>query len=77
MSTITQFLDKMHIGVVGANEAAGSATKVSFQQISEAAWGVVTFALFLVLGPFSAIAAVCSLVSLAKQGNGAEPEAMF
>ena len=78
MTTITQFLDKINIGTVGANEAAGNvSTKVSFQQISEACWGVVTFALFLLLGPFSAIAAICSVVSLAKQGNGAEPEAMF
>jgi len=78
MTTITQFLDKINIGTVGVNEAAGSVSaRVFFQQISEVCWGVVTFALFLLLGPFSAIAAICSVVSLAKQGNGAEPEAMF
>lgn len=78
MTTITQFLDKINIGSVGVSEAAGSVpVRVSFQQISEALWGVATFALFLLLGPFSAIAAICSVISLAKQGNGAEPEAMF
>ncbi len=78
MTTITQFLDKISIGTVGVGEAAGSdPVKVSFQQVSEGFWGVVTFALFLLLGPFSAIAAICSVISLAKQGNGVEPEAMF
>ena len=78
MTTITQFLDKINIGGLGADEVTGSVpVRVSFHQISEALWGVATFALFLLLGPFSAIAAICSVVSLAKQGNGAEPEAMF
>ena len=77
MTTITQFLDKINIGVLGVDEAAGSVSaRVSFQQIGEAFWGIAAFALFLLLGPFSAIAAICSVVSLAKQGNGAEPEAM-
>ena len=78
MTTITQFLDKINLSGLGAEEAReGAAAKVSFQQISEACWGVATFALFLLLGPFSAIAAICSVISLAKQGNGVEPEAMF
>jgi len=78
MTTITQFLDKINMGSVGVSEAAGSVTtKVSFQQVSEAFWGVATFALFLLLGPFSVIAAICSVISLAKQANGPEPEAMF
>lgn len=78
MTTITQFLDKINIGVLGVEETEGNVSaKVSFQKISEAVWGVATFALFLVLGPFSVIAAICSVVSLAKQGNGVEPEAMF
>ena len=78
MTTITQFLDKINMGAVSVDEAAGSVpVRVSFKQISEAFWGVVTFALFLLLGPFSAIAAICSVISLARQGTGAEPEAMF
>ena len=78
MTTITQFLDKINLSGLGADETRGSLpTRVSFQQVSEACWGIATFALFLILGPFSAIAAICSVVSLAKQGNGAEPEAMF
>ena len=78
MTTITQFLDKINLSGLGADEARGSApARVSFQQVSEACWGVATFVLFLLLGPFSAIAAICSVISLAKQGNGVEPEAMF
>ena len=78
MTTITQFLDKIHIGAVGVEERKKSVpARVSFRQISEVFWGIATFVLFLLLGPFSAIAAICSVVSLAKQGNGAEPEAMF
>lgn len=77
MTTITQFLDKINIGVVGVDEAVKRVpARVSFRKISEVFWGVTTFVLFLLLGPFSAIAAICSVVSLAKQGNGAEPEAM-
>ena len=77
MTTITQFLGKINSGVLGVGEAKGSVgAKVSFRQISEALWGIATFALFLLLGPFSAIAAICGVVSLAKQGTGAEPEAI-
>ena len=78
MTTITQFLDKINIGALGVDEATGNVpARVSFRQVSEVCWGIVTFALFLLLGPFSAIAAICSVVSLAKQGSGTEPEAMF
>ena len=78
MTTITQFLDKINISAFGADETTGNVqTRVSFQQISETCWGIATFALFLLLGPFSAIAAICSVVSLAKQGAGAEPESLF
>ncbi|MFA6464280.1 MAG: hypothetical protein WC256_13700 [Desulfurivibrionaceae bacterium] len=78
MTTITQFLDRFNFGGLSADEATGSVVpvRVSFQQISETFWGVATFVLFLLLGPFSAIAAICSVISLAKQGNGVEPEAM-
>ena len=77
MTTITQFLDKINLGVLGADEATVRVpARISFQQVSEACWGIATFVLFLLLGPFSAIAAIWSVISLAKQGNGAEPEAM-
>ena len=77
MTTITQFLDKINIGTLGADETTVDLrSRVSFQRVSETFWGVATFALFLLLGPFSAIAAICSVISLAKQGNGTEPEAM-
>jgi hypothetical protein len=75
MTTITQLLDKMNIGALAHDETTGKVSaKVSFQQISEIFWGIATFLLFLLLGPFSAVAAICSVISLAKQGNGAEPE---
>lgn len=78
MTTITQFLDKINIGALGVDETTGSVpARISLRQVSEACWGIATFALFLLLGPFSAIAAICSVISLAKQGNGPEPEAMF
>jgi len=77
MTTITHFLDKINLSGLGVDEATGKvAARVSCQRVSEACWGVATFALFLLLGPFSAIAAICGLFSLAKQGEGAEPEAM-
>ena len=77
MTTITQFLDKINIGAVSVDQATGRGPAlVSFRQVSEALWGIATFALFLLLGPFSAIAAICSMVTLAKQENGVEPEAM-
>jgi len=77
MTTITQFLDKINIGTLGVDQATGSApARISFRQVSEALWGVAAFALFLLLGPFSAIAAICSVASLAKQEHGPEPEAM-
>ena len=76
MTTITQFLDKISLGGFGADETTGSVSaRDSFRRISEVFWGIATFVLFLLLGPFSAIAAICSVVSLAKQGNGVEPEA--
>ena len=76
MTTITQFLDKISLGGFGADETTGSVSaRDSFRRISEVFWGIATFALFLLLGPFSAIAAICSVVSLARQGNGVEPEA--
>lgn len=77
MTTITQFLDKINIGALGVDEKTGIVpARISFSQVSEVFWGIAAFFLFLLLGPFSAIAAIFSVVSLAKQGNGAEPESM-
>ncbi|MDG4476226.1 hypothetical protein [Thiovibrio frasassiensis] len=77
MTTITQCLDKKNIGVLGVEEGTKKVSvRVSFQQLSEALWGIAAFALFLLLGPFSAVAAIFSVISLAKQGEGSEPEAM-
>jgi hypothetical protein len=50
--------------------------RLTMAQISEACWGILTFALCLALGPFSAIAVVFSLGSLARgQEGGMEPHA--
>ena len=77
MTTITQFLDKLNIGTMGVDEKTGVlSARVSFRQISEVLWGITAFFLFLLLGPFSAIAAIFGVISLAKQGNGVEPELM-
>ncbi|MEW6501119.1 MAG: hypothetical protein ACOY8P_03980 [Thermodesulfobacteriota bacterium] len=77
MSVLTQLWDK------GNHHLAAHATptkprfrRLTMVQISEACWGVVTFALFLALGPFSAIAVVFSLGSLVRGQEGkAEPQA--
>ncbi len=51
-------------------------SRITLAQVSEAVWGIVTFALFLALGPFSAIAVVLSLGSLARgQEDKMEPHA--
>lgn len=78
MAIIRQFLDKIDVGVVGVDEVTKSVPpRVSCRQISEVFWEIAAFALFLLLGPFSVIAAICSVFFLAKQGAGIEPEAMF
>ena len=77
MSALTQLWDK------GSHQLAAHATptksrrnRLTLAQISEAAWGMVTFALFLALGPFSAIAVVFSLGSLVRGQEGKmEPHA--
>lgn len=76
MTTITQFLGKISLGGLSANEATGTVpARDSYRRISEAFWGLAAFALFLLLGPFSAIAAICSVASLSREGSGVEPEA--
>jgi|GEM_PF-1238247 len=70
-----QYLDK--IGVVGVDEVKKAFYPgVSCRRISEVLWGIATFALFLLLGAFFVIAAICS-VCFVRQGEGIEPEAMF
>ncbi len=49
--------------------------KTESSSISEALWFTTTLALFLALGPFSAIATFFALFSLASSNEGAEPMA--
>ena len=50
-------------------------TKIS--SLSEALWATISFLLFLVLGPFSAIAVVFAVISLTSgQEEGREPESI-
>lgn len=76
MSTFTHLLDKISfmpsesqaVAVVRPN------VKLDMKKIGEAAWGISTFALFLLLGPFSAIAVVFGVASMAKQVDSPEPK---
>ena len=77
MSVLTQVWDKGgHHLAAHTTPAKVRRTRISVAQISEACWGVATFALFLALGPFSAIAVVFGLGSLARGQEGRmEPHA--
>lgn len=77
MSVLTQLWDKGgHHLTVHTIPTKTRRSRLTLAQISEACWGVVTFALFLALGPFSAIAVVFSLGSLVRGQEGKmEPHA--
>lgn len=77
MSVLTQLWDKgSHQLTAHAAPARVCLRKLTLAQISEACWGILTFALFLALGPFSAIAVVFSLGSLVRGQEGKmEPQA--
>ncbi len=72
MTTLTQFLGKIHHPQMSYE----SQSKIDLKRIGEIGWGVSTFLLFLALGPFSAIAAVCGVMSLSKNVQHREPEAI-
>ena len=77
MSTLTHLLDKFHHPQLDNKaQAQSSRSKISMKRIGELGWGITTFLLFLALGPFSAVAAVCGVMSLAKNGEFREPEAV-
>lgn len=79
MSVLAQLWDKggHHLAVHAATPAKTRRARITLAQISEACWGVATFALFLALGPFSAIAVVFSLGSLVRGQEGKmEPRAV-
>lgn len=70
MSVLTQFFDKSDHRLTAGTIRTKSRSRITLAQISEACWGVTTFALFLALGPFSAIAVIFSLGSLVRGQEG-------
>lgn len=75
MSAITQLIDKFSPQFLEIKHSGSKArSKVSLTKVVEAGWGMMTFLLFLALGPFSAIAVVFSVASLVPKGEHLEPE---
>lgn len=73
MSTASHILNKPHISH-GSPEPASGATSRAWL-CTETLWVAFTFMLFIVLGPFAAIAVVPAIMSLAsQQKDGPEPE---
>ncbi|MEW6594174.1 MAG: hypothetical protein AB1413_04800 [Thermodesulfobacteriota bacterium] len=68
MSVLTQLWDKgsHHLAVPSAPTMIRRPRRVTMAQIGEVCWGITTFALFLALGPFSAIAVIFGLGSLVR-----------
>jgi len=78
MSALTQLWDKgdHHLMAVHVTPTKSHRGRLTLARISEVCWGMVTFTLFLALGPFSAIAVLFSLGSLARGQEGKmEPHA--
>ena len=78
MSTFTQLLDKRNGSPLPLRETdlMETISRISWKQVGEAAWGCSAFVLFLMLGPFSAVAALCGVASLAKQVRHGEPDSL-
>lgn len=74
MSSVSQFWNRSHPVAHGAQPAVES-IGARLRSCLEYLWIGVTFLLFIVLGPFAAIAVVPAVFSLAaNQGEGPEPE---
>jgi hypothetical protein len=75
MSAITQMIDKFFPHPLEEKHSRNKVwSKVSFKKAVEAGWGMMTFLLFLALGPFSAIAVVLSVASLVPNDEHLAPE---
>lgn len=75
MSAITHLIDKFFPHPLEERQSASKIwSKVSIKKAVETGWGVLTFLLFLALGPFSAIAVVLSVATLVPKGEHLEPE---
>lgn len=77
MGVLLHKFDKGSFLHLGSKEIAEKkASVISGRNIAEIGWGACTFILFLMLGPFSAIAAMGGLASLAKDANQVYPESI-
>jgi len=74
MSSVSQLWNRSHqIGRSNERLVAGKAW-ARIRSCGEYLWIGTTFLLFIVLGPFAAIAVVPAVFSLALQNEGPEPE---
>ncbi|MFZ5774226.1 MAG: hypothetical protein ACOY3Z_01905 [Thermodesulfobacteriota bacterium] len=76
MSTFTHLMDKRHGLFFSMREFSltDACARITWKRVGEVAWGGSAFLLFLLLGPFSAVAALLGVASLAKQVQHGEPE---
>lgn len=78
MSTLTHLIDKFfpQQAVEQASLSCVCPKISSVKKVAEVGWGIMTFLLFLAMGPFSAVAVVLSVASLVPKGDHhMEPEA--
>ena len=76
MSALTHLIDKFFPHQIDEKVLLCSVCpKISFKKAGEVGWGIVTFLLFLAMGPFSAVAVVLGVASLVPKGDHhMEPE---
>ena len=75
MSALTSILAKSFLKQHGTRSKTNMAERS--KMLSEGFWFVTTLLLFLVMGPFSALAAVIGVFSVIPNGeNAREPEAL-
>ena len=76
MSALSQLLTKGQ-QLVGQPTSEKTASKISLKKIGEAFWCGTSLVLFLVLGPFAAVAALMGVASLVSgQAGKMEPESI-
>jgi hypothetical protein len=73
MSVLTQHLRNQHR--TRDNALLTASTKATTQK-AETAWCAITLVLFLALGPFAAVPALFSVLSLIPGGETNEPESV-
>lgn len=70
MSTLTLLAQKINLYLKDNSKDHPQVKDSEAFSLSEAFWFTTTFLLFLMLGPFSAFAAVFGVVSLVKDNDG-------